>query len=104
MPQLQGPELAIQARYVFASIASIWILPLTSDETGRRQRSSDSLEQQQRHPKQSRIDFEQLPQRFRKLMLSTTETTPRGIAIENMLPRFCPERVYYSGCRPFLEG
>ena len=37
-------------------------------------------------------------------MLSTTETAPRGIAVENTLPRFRPERVYYSGCRPFLEG
>lgn len=85
-------------------IASIWIPSLTHVHTERRQRSSDSLEQQQRQPKQSKIDIEQLPQRFRKLMLSTIETVPRGVAVENTLPRFRPERVCYSGCRPFLEG
>lgn len=70
----------------------------------RRQRSSDSLEQEQRQPKQPKIDIEHLRQRFKKLKTWTTETTPRGIAVENTLPRFRPERVYYSGCRPFLEG
>jgi hypothetical protein len=72
--------------------------------TDRRQRSSDSLEQQQRQPKQSKTDFEKLPQRFMDLMLLTTKTAPRGIAVENTLPRFCPERIYHPGCRPFLEG
>ncbi|KAG9556942.1 hypothetical protein KCU71_g10010, partial [Aureobasidium melanogenum] len=70
----------------------------------RRQRSSDSLEQQQRQSKQPKFDIEYLRQRFMKLKASTTETAPRGIAVENTLPRFRPERVYYSGCRPFLEG
>ncbi|KAG2169520.1 hypothetical protein JADG_009259 [Aureobasidium aubasidani] len=70
----------------------------------RRQRSSDSLEKQQKPPKQPKIDFEHLRQRFKKLTTSTTETVPRGMAAENTLPRFRPERVYYTGCRPFLEG
>ena len=104
MPQVWKPVLATQAWYVFVPLANTCTSILTFLETERRQNSSDSLEQQQRQPKQSRIDFEQLPQRFRKLMLSATELTPRGIAVENMLPRFCPERVFYSGCRPFLEG
>ncbi|KAG9812866.1 hypothetical protein KCU98_g9866, partial [Aureobasidium melanogenum] len=77
---------------------------LNKVQTQRRQRSSDSLEQQQRQPKQPKIDIEYLRQRFMKLKTSTTETAPRGIAVENTLPRFRPERVYYSGCRPFLEG
>jgi len=104
MPQVWKPVLATQAWYVFVPVTNIRMPTLTFLGTERRQRSSDSLEQQQRQPKQSRIDFEQLPQRFRKLILSATELTPRGIAVENMLPRFCPERVFYSGCRPFLEG
>lgn len=70
----------------------------------RRQRSTDSLEQEQRQPKQPKLDVERLRQRFMKLRASATKTMPRSIAVENTLPRFRPERVYYSGCRPFLEG
>ena len=106
MPNLQETVLATQARYVLLLSSTVCFDTSTekSLQTERRQRSSDSLEQQQRQPKQFKIDIAQLPQQFKKLMLSTTGTTSRGIAVENTLPRFCPERVFYSGCVPLLEG